>query len=285
MKPAKNKSRTQLIIIYLLTLTVFSGCGVEYKFNRAKNLEKDGRYEESIKIYKEIADRYPLNVHVPESLYCAGRIYQQKLKNYTQSQDLFSELLNRFPAADKWKELAVLGIFNSPNYFPLFDENLWVEGDSQSYGKNMRVERNCKKISGQKYLISNKYYAGEKIVTTVSRYYTKKDYKLHEFNSADDKESTILLDFPFYKGKTWTTLRDGQKTRFTIVDSSVSVKVHAGKFDNCLKIREENLSFPSAYKYKYYAPELGYILTTVASVKEPAERRHSELLSSKVIPE
>jgi len=48
----------------------------------------------------------------------------------------------------------------------------------------------------------------------------ERSHKLYEFNSADADESTILLDFPFNKGKSWITLRDGQKVKFTILLSS-----------------------------------------------------------------
>ncbi len=61
----------------------------------------------------------------------------------------------------------------------------------------------------------------------------------------------------------------------------LQVTVKAGSFEGCLKISEESQAARGSRKYIYYAPEVGWILTSVAAAGGE-EHRNTELLSYKI---
>ena len=270
-----------LFIIYSLLLTFLNGCGAGSNFNRAKKLEKNKYYVQAIEKYKTISRNYSKSKYAPESLYRAARLYQKELKVYPEGCKLYAELIYKFPEAGSWVRLAKRGIFDSPDYFPLEEDYLAVEGDSQTGGKNMRLEQYCSLVSTYTYSIVKKYYAGKKLATKIKRFYTKENYELRELSSLKSKSYTVLLSFPFDKMKSWKTTRDKNVLKMTIVDTNASVKVRAGRFTGCIKVREENPKLPGAYKYEYYAPGVGHVLTTIGSSKSKVEHRNTELISYK----
>lgn len=277
-------SKLNKILLYGLCITIFvliNGCGPKYNFNKAKKLEQKEYYVQAIKKYIYVSEKFPESEYAPEAVYNAGRIYQKNLKIYNEAVKLYSELIYKYPSQQQWVKLAKIGIFESPDYFPLKDGYVWVEGDSDTLGKNMRVEYYCTQISSFTYSIKKRYYAGNKIVTELKRYYTKEDYELREMINMDSVSYTVLLSYPFEKMKSWITTRDNRKLKLTIVSDSVSVITKAGKFDNCIKIREESIDYPGAYKYEYYAPDIGHVLTTIGTAKSEVEHRNIELISYK----
>jgi hypothetical protein len=64
-----------------------------------------------------------------------------------------------------------------------------------------------------------------------------------------------------------------------VVSNTESIKVRAGRFDNCLKIEFRRSDLPYSLQYYYYAPGVGKILTTTSSREEKKETRQTELLS------
>ena len=66
--------------------------------------------------------------------------------------------------------------------------------------------------------------------------------------------------------------------------NNLSVKVKAGQFNGCLKVSEENPELPGTLKYIYYAPDAGWILTTI-SVSGGKEHHNTELLSYRILPD
>ncbi|OGS20816.1 MAG: hypothetical protein A3J83_07830 [Elusimicrobia bacterium RIFOXYA2_FULL_40_6] len=265
------------LAIYSSLLALLTGCGAKYTFNRAKTLEKKGFYVQAIEKYKKVSSKYPNSTLAPEALYNAGNIYQTELKIYNEGLNTYLELIKNYPDSNPWIKLAKMGVFNSPNYFPLAEGYSWNEGDSVSVGKNMNVEWYCQEISTGMYKLTKKYFAGRNLVTTVVRYLNIDNFELIESKTPDFKDKTILLKYPFNPGNSWETEQDGRKLRFTITDNQASVKVDAGVFDNCLKVQQEDLNLRGSYKYIYYAKNVGFVLMSVGTTN--AEHRNSELLS------
>jgi len=272
-------TKKSLPIIYFVIFTVITGC-TSYKFRKAKSFEKNGYYPQAIKYYLEFASKHKTHKFAPEAIYRAGRLYQEELKIYSEAKNIYFDLINRYPENKEFVRLAKIGIFNSPDYFPLKDGNSWIEGDSESGGKSMRVEWLCQEISTGVYKITKRYFAGKNLVTILSKFYNEENLELRESSEPNFKQYCVLLKFPFNKDYSWETERDGKKIKITIVDTEASVKTVAGEFNNCLKIRYEDLTFPGSYKYEYYAQDVGLVLTTVGS-KTKKEYRNSELLSYK----
>jgi hypothetical protein len=85
-----------------------------------------------------------------------------------------------------------------------------------------------------------------------------------------------LLKYPFEKGTRWTTRRGGASVIF-FIEGTETVKVRAGEFANCLKVREIQAGNESSWKVDYYAPGVGKVLTTLATPS--TEKRNTELIS------
>ncbi|MFH1422668.1 MAG: hypothetical protein ABIH42_08170 [Planctomycetota bacterium] len=147
----------------------------------------------------------------------------------------------------------------------------------------MRSEWICSVVPGGKFLIRRRISAGRSFVTEVKRYFQKNTFELREFVKPDSDKYTVVMSYPFVEGRSWRTEKDGRVVKICIESTSAIVKVKAGEFGNCMKISEHYLDLPGSTKYNYYAPEVGWVLTTTALVGG-TEHRSSELLSYKIIP-
>jgi len=269
----------------LISMFILAGCGANYQFKKAQRLEKDGYCIEAGVIYETIAKKYPQSPLAPQALYRLGSIYQKKLKMYSHAHRYFDELINRYPGSEPWTELGKQGLFNSPDYFPMTKGSFWIEGDSVSGGKNMRAEWNCFEVSTGTYRIQRRLSAGARLVMETNRYYRKQNLILYESQDSRSTDSgAAILSYPFITGKTWKTVQGGRTVVYTIIDANVMLNVKAGDFTNCLKISEEYPDLPGSRKYIYYAPEVGWVLTTTAG-NGGQEHRNTELLSYKINPE
>ena len=72
-----------------------------------------------------------------------------------------------------------------------------------------------------------------------------------------------LLRSPYAEGQSWSAFRDLKQIEDLVVSSSASVTTLAGQFAGCLKLRERDTSFPSAWRYDYYCPGGGRVKTTI----------------------
>jgi hypothetical protein len=271
------------IILLAFFLTLFCGCGPGYEFNRAKQLETDGYFVQAAIKYEDIFKKYPAEPMAAESLYRAGCIYQKQLQLFPKADMLFTKVLQYYAGVQPWVRLAETALFDTPDYFPLGDGNFWIEGDSRTGGENMRAEWACTEVSSTSFRINKRIGAGRSLVAEVNKYYTKQNLELRESSDKNFKESAVLLSYPFEPGRTWTTARDGRKIKCKVVEKNALVKVVAGEFSNCLKISEEYPSLQGAIKYNYYAPGVGWILTTTSSIGGQ-EFRSSELLTYRIKP-
>ena len=62
-----------------------------------------------------------------------------------------------------------------------------------------------------------------------------------------------------------------------MIDKDAAVRVRAGEFLHCVKVREQPEGASPSWKYDYYAPGVGRILTTVAG--KGFENPNTELIS------
>jgi len=264
---------------------LLSSCGSpERLFSKAQKLEGKGFFVEAGITYDKLAKKYPQAQLAPQALYRIGRIYQKKLKLFSYSNRYYETLLNRYSSAQPWAHLAGAGLLTSPNYFPLHAGNFWIEGDSESGGVNMRAQWVCDEISSNTYCMTRRIFAGSHLVKEIKQYYRIKGTQLRQFERSSDEAGVIMLSYPFETGRSWRTVSEGKWMEYKIEASGERISVKAGSFPNCLKIAERNLAYPRSVKYNYYAPEVGWVLTTTALVGG-AEHRSTELLSCKVFPE
>lgn len=270
--------------IMLAAVFLLAGCGPSAQFKRAQGLETKGYFVEAGLAYEEIARKYPENPLAPEALYRVGHIYQNRLKLYSQAGNFYKRIIDRYPAASPWAAFAKRSLLDSPDYYPLAKGSFWIEGDSETGGRNMRSEWICTETSSGTYCIRRRISAGSQFVSETKRLYRKEDYEVREFAGSGASSYTTLLSYPYYEGKKWYPRRDGQSLTFTIVSRNAALKVKAGEFANCLKICEQNPMIPGSVKYNYYAPGVGWVLTTTASAGGQ-EHENTELLSYKIVPE
>jgi len=271
------------IIPLVVALFFICGCGPSSEFNRAQQLETDGYFVQSAIKYEGIFKKYPDKPMAPEALYRAGRIYQKQLKLYSKAGILFTKLREFYSAVEPWGGLAEDALFACPEYFPLGDGNFWIEGDSRTGGENMRAEWSCVASSGTVYRVNKRILAGRSLVAQVNRYYRVQNLELRESVDNLFKQYTVVLTYPFEPGRSWTTSRDGRAIKCRIIDRNAEVKVVAGDFTNCLKISEEYPNLQGAIKFNYYAPGVGWVMTSTASLGG-TEYRSSELLSYRLRP-
>jgi hypothetical protein len=151
----------------------------------------------------------------------------------------------------------------------------WTIGDSETGGSNMREELTTLAYSpsGEADL-EVKFYAGRKMFSQLRRKVKKADWRIDELDKGG--ESTTVLRYPYQKGEAWTSKRGSKLVSFRIESASETVKVRAGTFSGCLKVREQIEGLPS-WTYTYYAPGVGRVLTSVAG--PGFETRNAELLA------
>ncbi|MFH1368620.1 MAG: hypothetical protein ABII64_05800 [Elusimicrobiota bacterium] len=271
-----------IIILIFISVILISGCGPGADFDHARSLEKRGYYVEAGLEYDKLVRENPDYPKSPEALYRLGKIYQKKIKLYPHAKKYFQNLIDSYPDALPWSESAKREILNCPDYFPLTNGSFWIEGDSATGGRNMRAEWNCQEISSGTFRITRKISAGAKLVTTIYRYFRKAEFEFREYTDKDAPAYTIVYSYPLEKGREWKTSRDGRMILCRILEKDIPVSVKAGNFTGCIKISEESPSLPGSRKFNYYAPDVGWILTTTSASGQ--EFRNTELISYKIMP-
>ena len=210
--------------------------------------------------------------------------FQKKLKLFVKARQYYRTLLDQYPQAQPWAAWAATGLLTSPDYFPLHAGNFWIEGDSESGGVNMRAQWDCAEASSGTFLITRRISAGPRLVREVKQWYQREGLRLSQYSRAPNDRGTVVFSYPFELGHSWRTVSEGRIVEYAIVSIGERITVKAGSFTGCLKVSERYLEFPRSVKYNYYAPEVGWVLTTTAFVGG-AEHRSTELLSCKVFPD
>lgn len=264
----KMKFRKTVFLPFAFCL---AACGGRYHYEEAENFEKQGLFLKAAGYYSIFAEKNPADVKAPDALFRAAGIYSGKFGLCHKSRPIFEKLLKNYPDFPL-RPAAMKGLFICPDYFPIDRRLAWTYGDSETGGANARQETRVIEMSPSGASIGTALYAGRTLVAKQTKKYRISNNELIEKRGGFD---TIVLRYPIEKGAAWVSVSAGQKTAFTVQSTGVSVKVRAGRFDNCVKIKQQVEGQPS-WIYEYYAPQTGKILTAVAG--KGFENRVTELL-------
>ncbi len=245
----------------LIACLFFAACGPRY--DDAAELERQGRALAAAAEYGRFALKEPADPRAPEALLKAGRLYAEKLCLCAQSRPLLERLVRNYPEF-KVPEADFRLIFVCPDYFPSGAGRSWVYGDSQTLGRNARREL---------LVTGAALYAGEKLVSRRPLGYYFSGRAFYERQGGFD---TIILSYPLEKGKTWTSRGPEGPLEFSVEETGLRVKVKAGEFADCVKVRRRVPGRPS-WILDYYAPWTGKVATAAAG--DGYEHRVMELLT------
>lgn len=242
-----------------LTALLLAACGPDLDFRQARHLEEAGDLHRAVAAYERFLADSPGDARVPEAAYRAGRLYAEALGRCGES----AAHLERAARSGRspWAGKALKALLSCPDYFPLRPGASWMYVDSLSQGENMRLELAVKSSSeGARGEIAGAYFAGENRFKDYRRRYEKADWSVWE--EAEGGGRVPILRFPFRAGNAWTARRGGRRVRYRIEKDGLQVRVKAGRFSGCLKVREHTEGFES-WVYDYYCPGVGRVKTAV----------------------
>lgn len=246
-------------ILLLPALACVCACGPKYYYEDAVQFEKRGLLLKAADRYRVFAETNPKDERAPASLFRAAEIYSRNFGLCGKAKPVFERLLKNYPAAPS-RAAAMKGLFICPDYFPVDRPLSWTYGDSETGGVNARqVTRLTVPASGGAYTLT-RIYAGKALISRQKKFYAFADRDLIERRDGVD---TIILKYPVEKDRSWGSSSGGRSARFTVEAVGVTVKVRAGEFTNCVKVKQQLEGIPS-WIYEYYAPWTGRILTSVA---------------------
>ncbi len=260
----------QAIGFLYLSLLAAGGCAPRYE--DAVALEKQGRLLKAAQKYEAFSLEKPEDPAAPKALLAAAGIYSLSLGLCSQSKPLLERLARDYPSFKMPAEV-FRRIFVCPDYFPARPGLKWVYGDTETLGRNARqvVEVADRTAGGS--VIKSVFYAGTEQVSSLRKIYRFDGMNFIERQGGKD---TLILSYPVAAGKTWVTSGPEGRLEFSVEKEGLNVKVKAGEFPNCIKLRRR-VAGASSWIYEYYAPWTGKILTAVAGPKY--ENKVMELLS------
>lgn len=248
-----------------------AACGRNYHFEEASKLEKQGQLFKAAAYYKIFADKNPADAKTPEALFKAADIYSRSFCLCHEAKPLFEKLLKNYPDT-KLREPALKGLFICPDYFPVDRRLAWTYGDSETGGQNASQETRVMELTAGGAVTGTTIYAGREIVGRQTRAYRLSQNDLIETQDGFD---TMILRYPADNGRSWTSVSAVRKAVYTVAATGLRVKVRAGEFENCIKVKQRQEGMDS-WLYEYYAPWTGRILTSVGG--KGYENRVTELL-------
>lgn len=247
-----------------------AGCAPRY--DDAVVLEGQGRLLKAAQKYAAFAQARPKDPAAPKALMNAAEIYSLKLGLCAESRPLLENLARNYPAF-KMPEDVFRQIFICPDYFPSAAGIKWTYGDTETQGKNARQVTEVVDRDSHAARLSIAFYAGTTLVNK-----QRKDYRFSglDFIERQDRKDSVVLSYPLDLGKAWVTTGQEGRLEFLVEKTGLSVKVKAGTYEDCVKIRRRVAGQPS-WVYEYYAPWKGRVLTSVAG--KGYENRIMELIS------
>ncbi|MDO8806632.1 MAG: hypothetical protein Q7R35_19640 [Elusimicrobiota bacterium] len=254
-----------------LCVIVLAAGGCSARYNDGVVLEKQGRLLKAAQKYGAFAREKPADPDAPRALMAAAEIYSLKLGLCAESKPLLERLAREYPSF-KMPEDIFRRIFVCPDYFPAGPGLKWIYGDSQTLGQNARQVVEVTEQASAGWVVKNAFYAGSELVSS-----QKKAYRFAETNFVENQggKDTLILNYPLEAGKTWASSGPEGRLEFRVEKTGLTVKVKAGEFPDCVKIRRRAAGGPS-WINEYYAPWTGKILTAVAGAG--FENRVTELL-------
>ncbi len=278
VKTLKNRVGAGIVAVGLLML---SACGPDKQFSHAQSIEKKGDYPRAWELYQEFAAKNPRHPAAAQALFRAGWLAQKQLKDCVAAKAFYDLVVQRYPQATPWSSQAAYFRNNCPDFFPIVDGWKWVEGDSETHGKNARIEIRCKspgvgKSGDFTATLEKTYFGGDTKFKTIDLFYKKSDTELNEFVSKQDPRAKTILMWPLRIGTKWATKMDNKTFRYEVVADDKVIKVQAGEFANCIQVRSAIEGYPGATN-EYYAPDVGRVLVTISTSE--GEKRNTELIS------
>ncbi len=241
-------------------LLFLAGCD-SYHYHAGRFFEGAHRDLRALDHYEALLRREPSTPRSAEVHVRAGLIYR-RLQQCLEARRHFEAAARDFPKLEPWAGLAKAGIMDCPDYFPLDAGRAWTLGDSASGGQAARIELDLRPgKDGADAEIHSDLFAGAKKIRAEDVGYEKRDWGVWEIRGS---ERSLILRYPFRKGEAWTTTRGGEALEYRIEADDARVKTAAGTFTGCLKVREYNGKYPETWKYDYFAPFVGRVLTSVA---------------------
>lgn len=259
-------------IIRFLCLALLAAGGCAPRYEDAAVMEKQGRLLQAARKYADFSRAKPQDPAAPKALMSAAGIYSLNLGLCSESKPLLERLARDYPSF-KMPEDLFRRIFVCPDYFPAGPGLKWVYGDSATLGQNARQVVEVADRTAKGAVIKSTFYAGSEQVSS-----QKKAYRFSEtdFIENQDRKDTLILKYPLEQGKTWVSSGQEGRLEFLVEKAGLKVKVKAGEFSNCVKMRRR-VAGASSWIYEYYAPWTGKILTAVAG--PGYENKVMELLS------
>jgi len=276
-----NKRSSILLSFFLLV-----SCGAKSDFKKALKLEEKGKYSEAWEAYQRFVFERPDHELAPEALFRAGWVVQQGKGDCYMANVFYEKVRTQFPQSQPWARAAALQVLNCPDYFPLIPGSEWEEGDSDTKGRIARTISLCRGLDTAKDSLPSEaakivrtYYAGNKKFRTTPFIYKKVNDELLEFLSENDSRSRPIMKWPLKVGTKWRARLEGRFFNYEVVEVDKTVKVQAGEFPNCIKIKSTIEGSPGG-RNEYFAPNVGRILTTLST--SSGEKRNTELLTYKM---
>lgn len=263
----------------ILLVIVFVFYGADFYFWQGERFSRQGKYEKAVSYYQICAERYSNYSRRPEVLMRMAEVYDINLNVCEKAKKIYQKIIKNYPAT-QWARLASDKIRHCYDYFPLLKGNFWIEGDSETGGKNYLAEISC--IEPNKVI--KKIYAGKRLVATLNLTYKKTERELSEYEG-EMRDGQLIFCYPLGIGDTWFSGEGLEKAVYTVISKNEEVKTKSGKFSDCLKIRQEKKKASGSFRYDYYAPEVGRVLVTLGSERNPQEVRITEILSYKIVEE
>jgi tetratricopeptide (TPR) repeat protein len=191
---------------------LLAGCGSQTQLNKAKRLEQKGKYEAAWAVYQRIAAQDPESPVAPEALFRAGLMSQRHLNDCYMAGTFYDRVIENYSQSVPWARAAVLQKQNCPDYFPLLNGSEWVEGDSETNGKNARIRTVCKPFPDAKNTLPSEggvlektYFAGDKESSSIELIYKKINDELLELKAFEDAVGKVVLKWPLDVGQEWKT--------------------------------------------------------------------------------
>ena len=252
------------LCLALLAVALTSGCDT-YHYLAGTIHEDARRPARALTHYENFLARRPKDPRSCEVRLRAAELYRLTFGRCQEARRHYEAAARDFPRMTACSERAQAGLLKCPDYFPLDRGRTWVYVDSESRGKAMRLDWEVRRSSGAAGgVILTALFAGNKRIKEGFESYLKESWAVWR---SDGSHREAILRYPYSDGQSWKGVRRAGKTKtvveWMVVSSCESVKVAAGHFTACVKVREHDLRYPKTWRYDYYCPGVGRVKTTV----------------------
>lgn len=259
-----------------LLAACLAACGADTRLRQAESYERQGAFAQAAFAFREFAAARPDHPRAAEAHYRAGAALGFGLERCGEAAAEW-EAAARL-GSEPWSGRAQAALLECPDYFPLAPGTEWEYVDSQTGGANMReVVTATAAPKGLGGALVRRIYAGSRLFVTRRLSYAKADWAVREVaDPARPQAGVPVLRFPFRKGMRWTS---GGRVTFVVEADDARPKTRAGTFERCLKVKAQAAGLAGSWKFDYYCPGVGRVLTTIAG--PGFENPNSELKSFK----